>query len=237
MRAEAKRHPLSCERPPLPRSVGVRQNERVNQRLLSHCLLIWSQPDSAEDHRLWRDLLAQCLQGPTPAKIFRQVFRRDAMEATQPFFQPAMVGIDVVEMEIRRLGVGLPGIGRTWVGIAARRAKATIAVPPSQQNWLAEVTTPPSAAAMETRFNRGSTASVVAPSRSRATITGICSADRPRLADLPPRLRDFRGMPDRLPLNDSRMNVSSPSTIPVNALGLSPARAARNRCLQRNAVV
>src|SRR5271165_802967 len=31
MRAEAKRHPLSCERPPLPRSVGVRQNERVNQ--------------------------------------------------------------------------------------------------------------------------------------------------------------------------------------------------------------
>src|SRR5271166_2457421 len=72
---------------------------------LSRCLLIWSQPDSAEDHRLWRDLLAQCLQGPTPAKIVRQVFRRDAMEATQPFFQPAMVGIDVVEMEIRRLGV------------------------------------------------------------------------------------------------------------------------------------
>jgi hypothetical protein len=39
-----------------------------------------------------------------------------------------------------------------------------------------------------------------------------------------------------LPLNDSRMNVSSPSTIPVNALGLSPAREARNLCLQRNAV-
>src|ERR1700683_1945307 len=68
-------------------------------------------------------------------------------------------------------------------------------------------------------------------------MTGICAADRPRLADLPPLLRDLRGMSDRLPLNDYRMKVSSPSTMPANDLGLSPARESRSRCLQRNAVV
>jgi hypothetical protein len=45
----------------------------------------------------------------------------------------------------------------------ALRAKATIAVPPSQQNSLADVTIPPSAAVIDTRFSFGSTASVVAP--------------------------------------------------------------------------
>src|ERR1700722_13886845 len=68
-------------------------------------------------------------------------------------------------------------------------------------------------------------------------MTGICSADSPHLADLPPLLRDFHGRPDRLPLNDSRMNVSSPSTMPLKAFGLSPDSAARNLCRQRHGVV
>jgi len=50
----------------------------------------------------------------------------------------------------------------------ALRPKATIALRPSQQDWLAEVTRPPSAAAMDTRFSFDRTASVVAPWRSRA---------------------------------------------------------------------
>jgi hypothetical protein len=66
-------------------------------------------------------------------------------------------------------------------------------------------------------------------------MTGICSAERPRLAALPPLVREARGMPDRLPLKDSRMNVSSPSTIPAKFFGW--LRASRNRCLHRNAVV
>src|SRR5271166_2557366 len=134
-------------------------------------------------------------------------------------------------------GLGLPGAGRMWVGIPALRAKATIAEPPSQQNSLADLTTPPRAAVMDTRFNFGNTASVVAPWRSRATRTGICSAEMPRLADLPPLLRAGRGIPERFPLKDSRMKVSSPSTIPDRTVGLSPDNALRNRCLHRNAVV
>src|ERR1700689_1609059 len=161
------------------------------------------------------------------------------MEASQPLLQSAMVSIDVVEVEIRRLRVWLAGHRQNVCGDPrpARRAEARNAGTAPQQNWLAGVTAPPRAAAIDTRFSFGSPASVVAPCRSRATITGICSADSPRLADLPPLLRDFRGMSDRLPLNDSRMNVSSPSTTPVNVLGLSPAREVRNLCPQRNAVV
>ena len=45
------------------------------------------------------------------------------------------------------------------------------------------------------------------------------------------------GMSERLPLNDSKMKVSSPSTTPVIVRGLSPARDVRNLCRQRNAVV
>src|SRR5271166_599497 len=119
----------------------------------------------------------------------------------------------------------------------ALRAKATIAFPPSQTNRLAGVTTPSSAAAIETRSTLGNTASVVAPSRSRATRIGMFSKKRPVCFALPPRLRGRRGRSDRRPLNDSKMNVSSASTIPVSVLGLSKAGEPRNRCGQRNAVV
>src|SRR5271165_3881743 len=98
--------------------------------------------------------------------------------------------------------------------IPARLAKATIAVPPSQQNSLSGVTTPPRTAAIEARSSFASTASVVAPCLSRATITGICSADRPRLLDVPPLLRDFRGRPDRLPLNRPTPSACRPPATP-----------------------
>src|SRR5271166_3865054 len=88
---------------------------------------------------------------------------------------------------------GLPGAGRMCAGRPALRAEATIAVPPSQQNSAAGVTTTSGAAVIDTRFDFGSTTSEVTPRRSRATITGICSAAMPRLADLPPLLRAARG--------------------------------------------
>jgi hypothetical protein len=50
---------------------------------------------------------------------------------------------------------------------------------------------------------------------------GICSSDRPRLMALPPRLREGLGRPLCWPLKDSRMNVSSASSIPDRDFGLS----------------
>ena len=83
------------------------------------------------------------------------------MEAAHPFFEPSVIGIHVVDVKIGHLRAGLAR-GRQD-GIAALRAKATMAVPPSQQNWLAGVTTPPRAAVMDARFSLGNTASIVAP--------------------------------------------------------------------------
>ncbi len=80
------------------------------------------------------------------------------------------------------------------------------------------------------------TAPVATPFRSRATCARICFLDKPRFLAFPPRPRGGRGMPDRLPLNDAKMNASPASTLPVSLAGLSTAEAARNRCRQRNAV-
>ena len=82
---------------------------------------------------------------------------------------------------------------------------------------------------IEARSTFGNTASTVAPSRSRATRMGMFSKNRPGCFALPPRLRGRRGKSERRPLNDSRMNVSSASTIPVNVLGLSKAGEPRKR--------
>ncbi len=131
-------------------------------------------------------------------------------------------------------GLGVPGAGKTWNLTRARRANAVIAAPPSQHSSAGRVMTCPSAAVMLAASSRGRTASMVAPVRSRATMTGICSADRPRLAALPPRLRDALGRSRRLPLKDSRMKVSSASTIPDRHGGLSRLSADRNRCLHRD---
>ena len=50
-----------------------------------------------------------------------------------------------------------------------------MAFPPSQMNRLAGVTTPASAAAIEALSTSGTTASIVAPSRSWATRMGMLS--------------------------------------------------------------
>ena len=55
--------------------------------------------------------MAECLERAAPAEVVRQVLGRDAMEAAQPFLQPRMISIDVVEVEI----------GRVWVRLARSR--------------------------------------------------------------------------------------------------------------------
>ncbi len=55
--------------------------------------------------------MPECLQCPAPAEIVRQVFGSHAMEPAQPFFQPAMVGIDVIEMKV---GCGWAWLAGPW---------------------------------------------------------------------------------------------------------------------------
>src|SRR5271166_4503534 len=159
------------------------------------------------------------------------------MEAPHPFLESAVVGIDVVDVKLRHL--------RLWITRGRQNVERQPGAPregddrrsASQHNCAGRTITPPKALVMEAVSRRGRTASIVAPLRSRATMIGICSTDRPRLAALPPRLRAARGRSERLPLKDSGMNVSSASTIPDRCCGLSRLSAARNRWRQRKAVV
>ena len=57
----------------------------LRQWLLWRYLLIWPESDRPEYQSSWRGLLAQRLQGSTPAEIVGEIFSGDAMEATHPF--------------------------------------------------------------------------------------------------------------------------------------------------------
>ena len=113
------------------------------------------------------------------------VLWRHAVEAAHPFLEPAVIGVDVVDMGVGGLGAGLARRGNDMTGIFALWAKATIAFPPSQTNRLAGVTTPSSAAAIEARSTLGNTASVVAPSRSRATDRNVFARKQRRVREAP----------------------------------------------------
>ena len=60
-----------------------------------------------------------------------------------------MAGVDIVDVQMRRLGVGFAGAGAGWKGILAWRAKAGIVFPPSPMRRLPGVTIPASAALTE----------------------------------------------------------------------------------------
>ena len=64
---------------------GNPEAEEEFKRLLWRYLLIWPESDSPEYQSSWRGLLAQRLQGSTPAEIVGEIFSGDAMEATHPF--------------------------------------------------------------------------------------------------------------------------------------------------------
>ena len=43
-------------------------------------------------------------EGAPPTEIVGQVFGGDAIEAVEPLLEAAVVGVDVVDVEVRRLG-------------------------------------------------------------------------------------------------------------------------------------
>jgi hypothetical protein len=43
-------------------------------------------------------------EGSSPSEVVRQVLRGDAVEAVEPLLQAAVVGVDVIDVQMRRLG-------------------------------------------------------------------------------------------------------------------------------------
>ena len=84
-------------------------DQAQTSRLLLCLLLIWSEAHPPEDESGGGSRVAECLKRAAPAEVVRPVFGGDTMEAAQPFLQPSMVSIDVVEVEIGRVRVRLAG--------------------------------------------------------------------------------------------------------------------------------
>ena len=91
--------------------------------------MVWSVSDGAFDP-VWRlEFVAPGFESAAPSEMVWQVLGGDAVEAVEPLFEAAVVGVDVVDVQVGRLGVGFPGEGTAWKGIPALRAKAAIALP------------------------------------------------------------------------------------------------------------
>ena len=87
--------------------------------------------DSAFDPA-WRfEFVSPGFESAPPTEIIGQVLGGDAVEAVEPLLETAVIGVDVVDVQVRRRGRRLPGAGTAWKGIPALRAKVAIALLPS----------------------------------------------------------------------------------------------------------
>src|SRR3954462_11679042 len=193
-----------------PHNVGAGQR----LTLLWRYLLVWPQADRTEDPVLRPGLRPQCFQGPAPAQIVGEIFGGDTMEAAHPFFEPSVIGIDVIDVKIGRL--------RAWLARSRQDVDRDRSLEGEGDDGSAAIAAELVGGRDDTtkggrdgrsvqlgqhRINRGA---------ARATMTGICLAESPRLAASRARSTGNAG-----PLAlDSRTNVSSPSTVPAKFLGL-----------------
>jgi hypothetical protein len=58
--------------------------------------------DSAFDPGLRRKLVSPGFEGAAPSEVVGQVLGRDAVEAVEPLLEAAVVGVDVVDVQMRR---------------------------------------------------------------------------------------------------------------------------------------
>ena len=94
--------------------------------------MVWAVADSAFDPG-WRfEFIAPGFERTPPTEIIGQVLGGDAVEAVDPLLEAAVVGVDVVDVQVGRVGGGLSRRRHgPWKGIPALRAKVAIAFPPS----------------------------------------------------------------------------------------------------------
>ena len=102
----------------------------------------------SHDPCLWGCGLGERLEGASPTEVVRQIVGGHTVKAMHPLLQAGVVGVDIIDVEFWRARLLLPGAGRTCSFILARRAKAVIPMPPSQQKSAPRLTTWPKAAVM-----------------------------------------------------------------------------------------
>src|SRR3984885_10322665 len=87
---------------------------RKIKRLLYRYLLVWPVSDSAFDPA-WRfEFVTPGFESAPPTEIIGQILGGDAVEAVEPLLKTAVIGIDVVDVQVRRRRCRL---SRRWHGV------------------------------------------------------------------------------------------------------------------------
>ena len=71
--------------------------------------MIWPISDSALDPVRGIELAAPGFEGASPYEVVGEVFGGDAAEASDPLLEAAVVGVDVVDVQMRRFRRRLSG--------------------------------------------------------------------------------------------------------------------------------
>jgi hypothetical protein len=131
------------------------------------------------------------------------------MQATHSSLQPAVVGIDVAEVQIQCVGIRFAG-PRQDVGSAPRLPRDG-----NDRRVVIEAELVGQCDNAVQHRRKRHTARLRNTVPVAISLRSLGSARRTdRACPITPLLRDVRGMPGCLLLNDARMNVSSPSTLP-----------------------
>ena len=144
-----------------------------------------------------------------------------------------MVGVDVVDVQMRRRGwLELSQRSTAWKrnpGSAGESGDARLAAIADEMIARRDNSRQGEAYRSAVTVDLNRIASKVACRSGRARQGWECCPDRRARMPLavPPRFRAFLGRSDQRPLKDSRMKVSSASTIPLKPRGLSLAGARR----------
>ena len=159
------------------------------------------------------------------------------MKARKPLLEAAVVGVDIVDMQVRPRGDRLSR-GRNGVKGDVRLAgKGCQRFAPIADQGLCGLTTPANAVAIEALSSCGRRCRRSLPSGRGRQAWGCCPGEAPdgglfrRVCA--PCAADRTIGPRRI----RRMKVSSASTMPLSVRGLSAAGAPKNRWRQRKAVV
>src|SRR4051812_22439596 len=161
--------------------------------LLSRLLLADRDSHCGAEPALLFAVLAERFEAAAPSQIAVEILRCDTMERPQPFLQAAMVGVDVVDMQVGRFRSRTT---RLWQNATGDRLPAGEA-----DDRLAAVAAElvvDSHHAVQCGGDRGAREARQYGVRGVAGSVaghqvGICSRERPRLTALPPRLRAGRG--------------------------------------------
>ena len=153
----------------------------------------------------------------------------DAVEAVEPLLETAVIGVDVVDVQVRRRGGRLSRRRHGVEGNPGSTGESGDRLAAIADEMIARRDDSGEGEAHRSAVDLGQDRVEGGAVPVAGDKDGNVVRRRPGCLAVPPRLRAFLGRSDRRPSKDLRTKVSSASTISFKPRGLSLAGARRNR--------